>query len=81
MLTASNSMNASQYLNNLSVFNIMDMTWTNLEPSGSRPAPRGFMGFTLMREKIYVFGGLNNQGNSDVFWCQVVIKADEFSGA
>jgi len=54
---------ASKYLNNLSVFNIMDMTWTNLVPSGSLPAPRAFMGFTVMREVIYVFGGFNNQGN------------------
>jgi hypothetical protein len=65
---------ASKYLNNLSVFNVMDMTWTNLVPSGFLPAPRAYMGFTVVREKIYVFGGLDNQGSFAVFWCQVAMK-------
>jgi N-acetylneuraminic acid mutarotase len=57
---------AEHGLNDLHVFDPVAEAWTDLSAaiSGSPPSPRWGHGFTSAGDKLYVFGGWDDQGDS-----------------
>jgi hypothetical protein len=56
---------SGSWLNDLMEFDLATNTWDNLtsKQEGALPSPRARHGFSVMMGKIYVFGGLDKNGD------------------